>query len=67
MNSHGLMIAWLLTVLGKKLLSVDALFHVFSSERDSAPQEVGLIFGNSEIKRKGDRLEGVGLLAYSVF
>jgi len=49
MSSPRLMIAWLLTVLGKKLLSVNALFHVFSSERDSAPQEVGLLFENSEI------------------
>ena len=49
MNSTRLMIAWLLTVLGKKLLSVNALFHIFDSERDSAPQEVGLLFENSEI------------------
>lgn len=49
MNSPRLMIAWLLTVLGKKLLSVNALFHVFSSERDSAPQELCLLFENSEI------------------
>lgn len=28
MNSPRLMVAWLLTVLGKKLLSVNALFHV---------------------------------------
>lgn len=49
MNSPGLMIDWLLTVLGKKLLSVNALFHVFSSERDSAPQEVSLQFENSQI------------------
>ncbi|WP_296187710.1 hypothetical protein [Pseudomonas sp. UBA1879] len=49
MNSPRLMIAWLLTVLGKKLLSVNALFHVFSSERDSAPQEVGLLFESSEV------------------
>lgn len=49
MNSPGLMIDWLLTVLGKKLLSVNALFHVFSSERDSVPQEVSLQFENSQI------------------
>lgn len=48
MKFTGPMNAWLLTVLGKKLLSVDALFHVFLFERDSAPQEVGLIFENSE-------------------
>ncbi|MCH5548606.1 hypothetical protein ACQJ22_27330 [Pseudomonas fragariae (ex Marin et al. 2024)] len=51
MNSLGLMNAWLLTALGKTLISVNALFHVFSSERDSAPQEVGLLFENSEIGR----------------
>lgn len=33
MNSPELMITWLLTVLGKKLLSVNALFHVFCFER----------------------------------
>lgn len=49
MSAPRLMIAWLLTVLGKKLLSVNALFYFFSSERDSAPQEVGLLFENSEI------------------
>lgn len=49
MNSTRLMIDWLLAVLGKKLLSANALFHVFSSERDSAPQEIGLLFENSEI------------------
>lgn len=49
MNFPKPMIVWLLTVLGKKLLSVNALFHVFSFERDSAPQEVGLLFENSEI------------------
>lgn len=49
MNSPRLMVAWLLTVFGKKLLSVNALFHVFSFERDSAPQEVGLLFESSEI------------------
>lgn len=49
MSSHRLIVAWLLTVFGKKLLSVNALFHVFSSERDSAPQEVGLLFESSEI------------------
>jgi hypothetical protein len=48
MKSPGLMISWLLAVFGKKLLSVNALFHIFASERDSSPQEVGLLFDDSE-------------------
>lgn len=48
MNSPGLMIAWLSTVLGEKLLSVNALFHVFATERDSTPQEIAFFFENSD-------------------
>lgn len=61
MNSPKLMNAWLLTVLGKKLLSVNALFHVFCSERDSAPQEVGLLFENSEIGKLYGGPDGASL------
>ncbi|MCO6059744.1 hypothetical protein NG726_24155 [Pseudomonas sp. MOB-449] len=49
MRLPELMVSWLLEVLGKKLLSVCALFHVFASERDSFPQEVGLLFDGSEV------------------
>lgn len=48
MNPPKFMTAWLLTLLGKKLLSVNALFHVFCDQRDSAPQEIELIFENSK-------------------
>ncbi|MFF7707571.1 hypothetical protein [Pseudomonas sp. NPDC007930] len=48
MSSTRLMVDWLLAVLGKKLLSVNALSHVFSFERDSAFQEIALLFENSE-------------------
>ena len=34
MRCPDLMTAWLLAVLGKKLLSVNAIFHVFASRRD---------------------------------
>lgn len=61
MNASRLMITWLLTVLGKKLLSVNALFHVFSSERDSAPQEVGLLFENSEIGKLYGKPDGASI------
>jgi hypothetical protein len=53
--------AWLLTVFGKKLLSVNALFHVFSSEKDSAPQEVGLLFENSQIGKLYGGSDGASL------
>lgn len=61
MNSPELMIAWLLTVLGKKLLSVNALFHVFRSERDSAPQEIGLLFENAEFGKLYGGPDGASL------
>ncbi|TFY85613.1 hypothetical protein DYL59_24870 [Pseudomonas kairouanensis] len=48
MSSPKFMTAWLLTLLGKKLLSVNALFHVFCDERDSVPQEIELVFENSK-------------------
>ncbi|WP_458718229.1 hypothetical protein [Pseudomonas gregormendelii] len=51
MKSLGLMVSWLLTVLGKELLSVNALLHIFASERDSSPQEFGLLFDDSEVGR----------------
>lgn len=61
MNSPRLMTAWLLTVLGKKLLSVNALFHVFSSERDGAPQEVGLLFESSGIGKLYGGADGASI------
>ena len=48
MRLPDLMISWLLTVLGRKLLSVNALFHIFASERDSSPQEIGFQFDDAE-------------------
>ena len=61
MNSPELMITWLLTVLGNKLLSVNALFHVFCFERDSAPQEVGLLFEQSEFGKLYGGPDGASL------
>lgn len=61
MNFHELMITWLSTVLGKKLQSVNALFHVFSAERDTAPQEVGLLFENAEIGKLYGGPDGASL------
>lgn len=48
MRRPDLMTAWLLAVLGKKLLSVNAIFHVFASRRDPFPQEVSFQFYGSE-------------------
>ncbi|MDE3739083.1 hypothetical protein PSH28_20980 [Pseudomonas resinovorans] len=61
MRLPELMISWLLTVLGKKLLSVSALFHVFASERDSFPQEVGLLFEGSEVGKLYGGRDGASL------
>lgn len=61
MELPELMISWLLTVLGKNLLSVNALFHIFASERDSFPQEVGLQFDDAELGRLYGGSDGASL------
>lgn len=61
MTFTGPINTWLLTVFGKKLLSVNALFHVFSFERDSAPQEVGLLFENSQMGKLYGGSDGTSL------
>lgn len=61
MTFTGPIIAWLLAVFGKELLSVNALFHGFSSEKDSAPQEVGLLFENSQMGKLYGASDGTSL------
>jgi len=39
-----LMASWLLSVLGRSLLSANALFHVFASVRSEKPQDIALLF-----------------------
>ena len=45
--NFGLMTSWLLSVLGKDLLSVNALFHVFASIRSEDTQDIALLFEGS--------------------
>ncbi|UMZ12297.1 hypothetical protein I9018_00890 [Pseudomonas sp. MPFS] len=61
MRPPELMVSWLLTVIGKKLLSVSALFHIFASERDSFPQEIGLFFEYSEVGKLYGGRDGASL------
>ncbi|AXA55784.1 hypothetical protein CEQ51_16460 [Pseudomonas thivervalensis] len=62
MRCPDLMTAWLLAVLGKKLLSVNAIFHVFASRRDSFPQEVSFQFYGSEAGKLYGGGDGSSLL-----
>lgn len=48
MSSPEFMIAWFQKVIGKKLVLVNALFHVLGSERGSSPQEISFQFDASE-------------------
>ncbi|MCF5471052.1 hypothetical protein [Pseudomonas syringae] len=49
MKYPELMISWLQTLLGKRLISINALFHVLASEKDSSPKEVSFIFDDAEV------------------
>ncbi|MEZ1318098.1 hypothetical protein QIW53_18920 [Pseudomonas fluorescens] len=51
MSLPDIMTDWCLGVVGNKLLSVNALLHVFGSERSSAPQEISLQFENAQAGR----------------
>ncbi len=62
MRRPDLMTAWLLAVLGKKLLSVNAIFHVFASRRDPFPQEVSFQFYGSEAGKLYGGGDGSSLL-----
>ncbi|BDB19136.1 hypothetical protein cym2001_25010 [Pseudomonas sp. CYM-20-01] len=61
MSISYLMNAWLVRALGRKLLSVNALLHVFESYRGSIPQEVSLRFEDLESGRLYCGSDGVSL------
>lgn len=61
MKRPEFMISWLPTVFGKKLLSVNALFHIFASERDFFPQEIGLQFDDAELGKLYGGSDGASL------
>jgi hypothetical protein len=55
------MTSWLLSVLGKRLLSVNALFLVFAAKRESEPQEICFLFEDSEAGRFYGGSDGASL------
>ena len=48
LSNLELMTSWLLSVLGKCLISVDALFLVLATKREPEPQEICFLFEDSE-------------------